>query len=187
MLLRERGSRNYTLEKLETKDFKWKNAEGRPGLNPQYAPQRYLMIWLDEEVANKMVELGFDVRQKEDNYNNMGMRPYVKFIIKTGVKFNNMTGEEEFKPKVVMKTPSKTKLLTSESSLSHIDHSVIETAAIAFHSWASDDRRPPSLYLDKLYFSTADSAGTDCEDLDAEYGYDHEEEPDSIDEEVPFI
>lgn len=187
MKLVSRGGKNYSLENLETKDFKWKNAQGRPGKNPQFAPQHYIEVWLDEATADAMVDLGFYVKKGIDNHNELGERPFVKFIIKPKMGSNWRTGEDEFQPVVVMKTPSKTDILDSEKQLQEIDKRLIETAHIAFHHWQGAMQQYPTLYLDRMWFTTPDSAGTGYADLDAEYGVDPSdpvgEEPD---DEVPF-
>lgn len=182
MRLVKRGARNYTLEGLTTDDFKWKNAEGRPGLNPNYAPQHYIMVWLPTDVADQMVEEGFEVRMAVDKKHlDAGEKPYVKFIMKPKMRENQNTGEEEFVPKVVMKTPSSTTRFQTKSKLVLIDRSLIEKADMAFHSWET------KLYLDSFWFTTADSVGTGEDEFDAEYGYgpDADSEPDD-DENVPF-
>jgi hypothetical protein len=189
MKLVKRGVRNYTLEGLKTDDFKWKNAEGRPGLNPNYAPQHYIMVWVSSDVADQMVEEGFEVRMAEDKKHlEDGVKPYVKFIIKPKMRENQDTGEEEFVPKVVMKTPSSTTRFQTKSKLVLIDRSLIEKADMAFHSWAANENRPPSLYIDSFWFTTADSVGTGGDEFDAEYGYasDNVPEPDEEDEVAPF-
>jgi len=188
MRLVKRGARNFTLEGLTTDDFKWKNAEGRPGLNPNYAPQHYIMVWLTSDVADEMVEAGFDVRMGLDKKHlDAGEKPWVKFIMKPKMRPNRDTGEDEFVPKIVMKTPSSTTRFESASKLELIDRSLIEKADMAFHSWASDEHRPPSLYIDSFWFTTADSVGTGGDEFDAEYGYGYDAvpEPDN-DENTPF-
>lgn len=187
MKLVSRGGRSFSLEGLTTQDFKWKNAEGKPGLNPNFAPQRYIMVWIDPEVAAELASHGILIREADDTHNKLGIRPWIKFIIKPKVGVNFTTGKEEFQPVVVKITPSVKTVLDSEKQLGNIDSSLIESADIAFHYYAGTGQQYPSLYLDRMWFTTADSVGTGYADLDAKYGIDPSDPVgDEPEDEVPF-
>lgn len=185
MRFTERYANHYTLEDISTVDFKYKNAEGIP-YNEGGTPRHYISLWLDPEVAEEMKALGFNVQVKEDSYNKLGVRPYCNFSMKPGVRYNRRTDKEEFSPKVVMKTPTKTRRLRSAKSFSNIDKSLIEHADMSFRSYEYEPGKW-SLIIEGFWFSTADSVGTGEPDFDEAYGYNEPDiEPDDDEEDAPF-
>lgn len=187
-----RGGNNYTIEGLATTDFKLKNAEGRPkkDARPGEKPRHYIIIWLDPDVADQMKELGWKVMTDEDEYNKLGIRPFINLNIKPKMGYNRWTDQDEFQPKVVMKTPSRTRLLDSVKALKNVDMSLIKNADMKIHSWVYDEAKPPAIYIDGLWFSAEDSAGTSNNIFDEQYGYEEASEapetPDDELDDVPF-
>ena len=183
-------SRGMYLEGIQQIDIKFSNLAGRH-TNSQYSdpnkPQHVFVVWIDDkEIVQQLKDIGFNIREDDDTYNDLGTRSYLQFKAYPKMKANRITGEEEQTPKVVMITSKSSRRLSKEE-FGLVDGAHVEKIDIAFHAWEYEKGKSPVAALDELWCTVDESAGGQNDDnyFEEKYGHLKDYEPEN-EAEIPF-
>lgn len=183
-------ARGMYLEGITQTDVKFSNLAGRH-TKSQYSdpnkPQHVFVVWIDdEEIVDALKGVGFNVREDEDTFNDLGTRHYLQFKAYPKMRMNRVTGEEEQSPKVVMITSGTSARLNKEG-FGFIDGAHINKIDISFHAWEYEKGKAPVAVLDELWCSVDESAGGQNDNyFEEKYGHLKDFEPSDEGDEVPF-
>lgn len=183
------GSRGMRLEGIQRTDIKYRNLAGR-ATNSKYSdpsnPQHVFVVWIDdEEIVEALKEVGFNVREDEDTFNDLGMRHYLQFKAYPKMRMNRVTGQDEQVPKVVMITGGTNRQLM-KSEFGFVDGAHVEKIDIAFHDYEYEKGKHVAA-LDQLWCSVDETAGGQNDTyFEEKYGHLRDLEPDEEEGEVPF-
>ena len=184
------GSYGCRLEGITQQDLKYRNLAGRHNENNKFddpnRPQHVLVVWIDDqEIVDAMKDAGFNVKEDEDTYNDLGMRNYIQFKAYPKMRMNRITGKDEQYPKVMM-TTSKSKRQLPKEEFGYFDGAHVEKIDISFHAYEWEKGKFVAS-LDQVWCTVDESAGGQNDDyFEKKYGHLKNYEGDEEAEEMPF-
>ena len=184
------GTYGMRLEGIREIDLKYRNLAGRYNPNNRYdqedRPQHVLVVWIDDEdIVKALKEAGFNVKEDEDEYHELGKRHYLQFKAYPKMKMNRITGKDEQAPKVVTIT-SNNKRVLSAAEFGYVDGAHIDRIDISFHDYEWEKgKHVPS--IDQVWCTIDETAGGQNDDyFEKKYGHLKDYEGDVEEEELPF-
>ena len=175
------------LEDITEKDIWVSNLAGRLTNSPYddpNNPKHVLVLWIeDEEIREKLRELGVRVNEREDKEHPEIKRYSATFKAYPKMRVNRITGKEEQTPKVMLRTTVKTVRLEA-ASFGLVDAAHLESIDIKFRLWQYDQRKPDRVAVIEEIWATVDEGAHEPDEsyLEDKYGY----SDGSGEEELPF-
>lgn len=176
MKFTERSNGLY-LEDIRQRDIRFSNLAGRLTGSVYEDPSRpahVLVLWLNDslDIIDQLREYGIRIKDKQNEETgettfSMQLKAYPRKVV------NRRNGNEEFSPKVMIRTTENTVRL-EPGSFGLVDSAHVESMDIRFHTWQWDERRPDVVaVIDELWLTVDEGAGeADQSYLDEKYGYD---------------
>lgn len=136
----ERGTQRYYIEDIHKEDFKFSNiaAKRLPG-SADETPRHVYVLWINNpELLAFLKEQKCNVRDLTDINGNV--KYYCEFKAYVGMDQNKITGKEELRPKVVLKTADGDAKRLKFEELNRADAYYITEVNIVFHIYHSTYR-----------------------------------------------
>lgn len=189
MKLTERHSGLF-LEEIKREDIRFANLGGRltgSRYDDPNKPKHEYVVWIDDPVIlDKFKEMNVTISEKVDEESGES-RFSVRFKAYPKMGMNRLTGKEEQRPKVLLKTGDNAVRLLKES-FGLVDSAYVKEVYIRFHLYQYDDRKPDCIAaIDELWCVVDEKAGfVDDSYLEEKLGYYEEDSAPAEGEEVPF-
>lgn len=193
MKLTERHSGLF-LEEIKREDIRFANLGGRltgSKYDDPNRPKHEYVVWIDDPVIlDKFREMNVTISERVSVDEDTGKdtsRFSVRFKAYPKMAVNRLTGKEEQRPKVLLKTGDNAVRLLKES-FGLVDSAYVKEVYIRFHLYQYDDRKPDCIAaIDELWCVVDEKAGfVDDSYLEEKLGYYEEDSAPGEGEEVPF-
>lgn len=189
MKLTERQSGLF-LEEIKKDDIRFANLGGRltgSRYDDPNKPKHEYVVWIDDPVIlDKFKDMNVTISERVDEESGES-RYSVRFKAYPRVSVSRLTGKEEQRPKVLLKTGDNAVRLAKES-FGLVDSAFVKEVYIRFHLYQYDERKPDCIAaIDELWCVVDEKAGfVDDSYLEEKLGYYEEDSAPGEGEEVPF-
>ncbi|HMR72456.1 MAG TPA: hypothetical protein PKD68_00405 [Candidatus Saccharibacteria bacterium] len=150
-----------SIEHADIPRGQWRNFAGLPGMF-NAAGDRNFNIFLDPEMAEDLLERGWNVKYTKPKTDEYDPQPYLKVV----VKYVGANGPLRNPPKVVLMT-SYSKVVLDEETIGTLDHAPILNADIIIrpYSWEINGKTGVTAYLKAAYITLEE------DDFEAKYRF----------------